>query len=554
MEARKEYDLIVLGTGIAGLSAALAAHEKGLRPLVIEKADKVGGGTTNSYGLIWVGNNHLARAAGYEDNRDDIIDYMRFLAGGEAFEDNLIAYVDRSPLVLKFFESCGIPFHLTPSVADHYFGVAPGAREKGRSLEVDLISGFDLGEWQHRVRMSTIQPCYITAEEQISWGGVNRFSNWDQDLVRQRREHDMRGKGLGLVCQFLKALLDRKVPIVTGQTVRNLLVRDGRVTGVVTDKGEIEALQGVVLATGGYESNNDLVASFEGLPGWMSQCPTSNTGDGLALGTEVGGAVHLIRNNMGLFLGFGIPLKDKAAEPEFHLAGIIELCSPHTMVVNQSGGRFADEAYFQGMIPSLRYFNPLTHSHSNLPCFLIFDAHYATKYSFAGRPAGAEMPGWLAQDTTIPGLAKRLGIDPQGLEETVERFNTFARSGSDTDFKRGELAWRLAKPDAPLGVNPSLGEISQCPFYGIELHPSALGSAGLLTNSSAQVLNQRREAIAGLYATGNTAAHTEFGAGYQAGYTLASSMTFGYLAVEHMLQTAPMLAQAAKPQQRARHR
>jgi 3-oxosteroid 1-dehydrogenase len=128
MTAANEYDVIVLGTGIAGLAAALAPREKGMRPLVIEKADKVGGGTTNSYGLIWNGNNHIASAAGYKDGRDEILAYMRFLAGGEAFEENVIAYVDRSPEVLRFFEACGISFRITKGVGDHYFGVAPGAK------------------------------------------------------------------------------------------------------------------------------------------------------------------------------------------------------------------------------------------------------------------------------------------------------------------------------------------------------------------------------------------------------------------------------------------
>ncbi len=104
MKGDQEYDVVVLGTGIAGLSVALAAHARGLRPLLIEKTDKLGGGTTNSYGLIWIGQNHLARAAGYEDSRDDVLSYMRFLAGGEAIEDNLIAYVDHAPNALKFFE------------------------------------------------------------------------------------------------------------------------------------------------------------------------------------------------------------------------------------------------------------------------------------------------------------------------------------------------------------------------------------------------------------------------------------------------------------------
>jgi 3-oxosteroid 1-dehydrogenase len=544
MTAANEYDVIVLGTGIAGLAAALAASQKGMRPLVLEKADKVGGGTTNSYGLIWIGNNHIASEAGYKDSRDEILAYMRFLAGGEAFEENLNAYVDQSPEALRFFEACGIPFRITKGVADHYLGVAPGAKAEGRSLEVDLISGYDLGEWRNRVRMSSVQPCSITAEEQVNWGGVNRFSDWDQKLVADRRKWDMRGKGLGLVCQFLKALLDRNVEIVTGQEVRQLVLDKGDVRGVVTDDGPIRARHGVVLATGGYESNPTLVAAFEGLPGWMSQCPTSVTGDGLVLGTEVGGAVHLIRNNMGLFLGFGIPLADRTAEPEFHLAGIIELCSPHTMVVNQCGRRFADETYFQGMIPSLRQFDTLTHHYANLPCYLIFDANYASSYSFAGRPAGLPIPDWAACASTVQELATKLGIDRAGLHDTVDRFNAFVEAGRDSDFHRGELAWRLAKSEKPVGVNPTLGTIAKPPFYGIELHPSALASAGLLVNASAQVLNQRRSPIPGLYALGNAAAHVEFGAGYQAGYTLASSMTFGYLAVKHILQVTPARAAA----------
>jgi 3-oxosteroid 1-dehydrogenase len=537
----RDYDVIVLGTGVAGLSAALAAHERGLRPLVIEKTGKLGGGTTNSYGLIWVGNNHIAKAQGYQDDRDSVFSYMKFLAGGEATEENLIAYVDESPKALKFFEGCGIPFRITRGLADHYFGVAPGAAREGRSLEVDLISGRELGEWQHRVRMSDVQPCYITCEEQIGWGGVNRFSHWDQNLVAARREDDMRGKGLGLVCQLLKALLDRKVRIHTGENISRLAVEGSRVRGVVTGKGTITARHGVVIATGGYDANPELIATYEALPGWKPQSRTSD-GDGLTLGTEVGAAVHLIRNNMGLFLGFDIPAEGKRSEAEFHIAGIIELCSPHTMVVNRAGERFADEAYFQGMIPSLRHFDSLTHSYPNLPCYLIFDQQYAASYSFAGLPASATLPDWVARADTVHSLAKKLQIDPAGLARTVDRFNRFASGGRDTDFKRGELAWRLAKADVPLGVNPSLGSIAKPPFYAVELHPSGLESAGLWTNALGQVLNLRRKPIPGLYALGNAAAHTDFGAGYQAGYTLASSMTFAYLASDHMRQEMSVAA------------
>src|SRR5437660_10653800 len=203
MTANGAYDVVVLGSGIAGLAGALAAHELGLRAAVFEKAAKIGGGTVNSYGLIWVGQNHLAQAAGYADSRDETVAYMRFLGGGSLDEERMQSFVDRSPEALKFFEGCGVGFRMVRGVTDHYYGRAPGAKALGRSVEVDLISGSALGDWRERVLTPHDVPCFVTAEEQISWGGINTFSQWDQALVRERNERDMRGKGLGLICHFL---------------------------------------------------------------------------------------------------------------------------------------------------------------------------------------------------------------------------------------------------------------------------------------------------------------------------------------------------------------
>ena len=232
------YDVVVLGSGIAGLSAALAAHEAGLKPVILEKSNLLGGCTTNSYGLVWVGENHLQREAGLKDSRDSILRYMRYLGGGEHNEDRLTTFVDRSPAILKRFADWGIAFRLVRGVTDHYFGMAPGALEEGRTLEVELISGFDLGEWKDRIVIPEDVPCYVTAEEQVSWGGINRFSQWDQDIVRERKARDMRGKGLGLVCHFVKALAARKVPILTGLNVERLAYDGRRVTGVTMASGE----------------------------------------------------------------------------------------------------------------------------------------------------------------------------------------------------------------------------------------------------------------------------------------------------------------------------
>jgi 3-oxosteroid 1-dehydrogenase len=168
MTSSDAWDVVVLGSGIAGLAGALAAHELGLRPIVLEKASTLGGGTVNSYGLIWVGQNHLAQAAGYSDTRDETIAYMRFLSGGSLDDDRMSTFVDRSPEALKFFEKCGIRFHVVRGVTDHYYGKSPGSHAIGRSVEVDLISGFDLGDWRDRVSTPDDVPCFVTAEEQIT--------------------------------------------------------------------------------------------------------------------------------------------------------------------------------------------------------------------------------------------------------------------------------------------------------------------------------------------------------------------------------------------------
>ena len=531
------HDVIVLGSGIAGLAAALAAHQLGLQAILVEKSDQLGGTTSDSYGLIWVGANHLMRAAGMADSRDDIIRYLTFLGGGELCEERMLALVDRSPAAVTFFEACGIPFQLIGGIVDHYFGVAAGARGAGRSLEAALVSGYELGPWRDKVRTPQDAPYFVTAAEQFAWGGINRYSTWDRDLVASRRATDMRGKGVGLVTQFVKALIGRGVPIRLGAEVDSLSIADGRVTGVRLSDGEtLTARKGVVLATGGYEWNAELMRDFDPIPGLQPLSPPSSTGDGLIMAAEIGAAIRRIQNNLSVMLGFYLVPDEPGRAPIQCMAGISEMCSPHTIVVNKAGLRFADESYFQSVVPELRRFDTLAHAHANLPCFLVFDRQFAESYSLAHLPIGSAVPASVARADTIAGLAAELGVDADGLARTIARFNGFAKNGVDEDFQRGALRWRLADRSNEARRNPSLGTLDRPPFYGLELHPS-LGStsAGLLTNAHAQVLHQRRHPIPGLYASGVVAARTELGAGYQAGLNLASGMTFSYLAVQHML-------------------
>ena len=142
------FDVVVVGSGIAGVATALAAREAGLRPVLLEKADKLGGGTSFSMGGIWIGINHLMLAAGYKDSRDDVLSYMRFVGAEETDDERLVAYVDRGPEALKFFEDFGIRFRISRGLTDHYFGVAPGSVAEGRCLNTDFIAATDLGDWQ----------------------------------------------------------------------------------------------------------------------------------------------------------------------------------------------------------------------------------------------------------------------------------------------------------------------------------------------------------------------------------------------------------------------
>ncbi len=319
-----------------------------------------------------------------------------------------------------------------------------------------------------------------------------------------------------------------------------LRVEDGRVTGVVMRSGEVVAARkGVILATGGYGANPQMSWEFEQLPGFAHEdpglIPASLTGDGLVLGAEIGGIVHRVENSLRVMLSYTVPPELPGEAPTSVHAGIVELCSPHTLLVNKYGRRFADETFFQGIVPQLRLFDPGQHEYPNLPAYLIFDAQYLKKYSFANRPVGSDVPKTVSRAGTLSELAAKLGIDGAELENTVHRFNGFVESGGDADFHRGEHQWKLAAATAARGSNGSLGTVAEPPFYGIELHPAGGSSAGLLTDAHARVIHQRRRPIPGLYASGNAAAATEQGVGYQAGLSLASSMTFSYLAIRHML-------------------
>ena len=520
------HDVIVLGGGCAGLATGIAAAVLGLDVLVLEAAPQLGGGTANASGFLWVGANHLHAAAGGNDTPEAVRQYLTYVAAGGADPARLEAFATQAPEALRFFIAAGIPFRLAPRI-DHY-GMAPGAMAGGRILDTPPIDASVLDAWAERVAVPAGPLHRLGGAEAVRLGGANSQAAWDAALVLAREAPGRRGAGAGLVTWLVGTALAHGVRLRVATPAARLVQEAGRVTGVVTAGGEVlRARRGVVLACGGYESNPELVDRFEALPGWQSMFPPSLRGDGLVMAQEIGAAVHVIGNNLSIFLGFRNP---EEAPDLCRLSGTQELVAPHTMVVNRQGRRFADESFFQAVAPHLRAFDPARGERPNLPAFLVFDAQYGAGQSFAGRPPGAPIPDWVPRADTLAGLAALLGIDPAGLVATAARFSADARAGHDSEQRRGETPWGLAR----LAPAATLGSVEQAPFYGVELHPTALASAGLLADATARVLHVRGQPITGLYAVGNAAARTETGAGYQTGYSLASGLTFGLLAARDM--------------------
>ena len=512
-------DVVVLGGGCAGLFTAIAARLQGLDCLVLEAADKLGGGTANSSGLLWVGANHLAAPG---DTAEEVRAYLSYVAAGSGDAARMEAYAATAPEALRIFEATGIPFRVSPRI-DHY-GMAPGARAGGRILETPPVDAATLGDWADRVAVPSGPLHRLGASELGRLGGANSQAAWDAALALERDRPTQRGLGAGLMVWLVAAALKQGVVIRTATRAAALVMEGGRAAGIVTDAGErIAARRAVVLAAGGYESNAALVDRFEAMPGWQSMFPPALQGDALVMAQEQGAAVHVVGNNLSVFLGFRNP---EEAPDLCRLSGTQELTAPHTIVVNRQGRRFADETFFQSVAPRLRDFDPRTAEMPNLPAFLVFDSQYGARQSFGGRPPGAPIPQWVPRAETLAGLAAQLGIDSDGLAATVARFNADARAGHDSEHRRGETPWGLGR------LNPAatLAPIERAPFFGLRLHPTALSSAGLLADAQARVLHVRGQPIPGLYAVGNAAARTETGAGYQTGYSLASGMTFGHIA------------------------
>jgi 3-oxosteroid 1-dehydrogenase len=537
-----EADVVVLGSGGAAMTAAIAAHDFGAKQVVIlEKSGMVGGTTAMSGGMLWIPGNHHQLEAGIEDSDEDIVAYLDAIAPGQLDPDTLGAFMESGPEMLRYFAD-KTPVRLQ-AFADFpdYQPYMPGAKpDGGRSLDNEAFCFERLGKWAARVNPSKMAyPLRGSLIEAV-------HGTMDEATLAERDAHDYRGLGQALAGSLFMAVLDRGIPVEFEKRARKLVkegAKDGaRVIGVVAEdeRGRdfrVRARRGVVIATGGFEWNEHLVKTFLRGPLTGPVSVPENEGDGLLMAIEAGAQLGNMQNAFWMQSALEFKPQHRNAKPNYML-GSDERARPGAILVNRAGKRFVNEAAnYNAVGKAIVAFDAGTHSYANLPYWLILDQRYKDKYPTFTSPPGSPIPSYMMQAETLEELAALAGIDAAGLAASVERFNGMVRAGHDDDFNRGDNSydnfymWGDPAFEAPYRT---LGVIDQGPYYAVKMESGALGTAGgPKTNGDAQVLDWQGHPIPGLYAAGNAMAAVLGEAYGGAGGTLGPGMTFGYLAGKH---------------------
>jgi 3-oxosteroid 1-dehydrogenase len=548
-----EFDVVVAGSGAAGMTAALTAAHHGLSVVVLEKTAWFGGSTARSGGGIWAPGNEVLRRAGVRDTPEQARTYLAHVAGDCVPAGRQRALLEHAPAMLAFVRAAApVDFAWVPGYAD-YYPEAPGGLAQGRSVEPRPLDGRVLGP-----ELAHLGPPYLPAPDGVTitqadyrWLSLGprhprAIAASAKVLGRLARARVLRHRtlsmGQALAAGLRAGLLAREVPVWLSTPMTGLHLDGGRVTGVeVTRDGQpalIRAGRGVVLAAGGFEHNAGMRQRYQRPPigtEWTTGA-AGNTGDAITAGEAAGAALDLMDD---AWWGPSIPL---AGRPYFVLA---ERSLPGSMLVNGAGQRFVNES-----APYVDAVHAMYDGHAggtpHIPAWLIIDQRYRNTYVFAGRAPRKPLPRrWFAagvahRAATLAELAGSAGLDPGALARTVARFNEFAQAGRDEDFGRGDSAYDRYYGDPRQRPNPCLAPLRQPPFYAIQIVPGDLGTkGGLRTDERARVLRPDGSPIAGLYAAGNASASVMGHSYAGAGATIAPAMTFGYLAALDLAAPSP---------------
>ena len=528
-------DVVVVGSGGAALTAALAARSTGAEVVVLEKSGLVGGTTAMSGGLLWIPNNRHMRLEGRDDSFDEAFRYIHRLAGGRRTDEDVRTVLEAGPGMVGFLEeSTEIRFE-TLDKPDYHPEFA-GAKTGGRCLAPLPLMGSLLGDWLPRLRPASGFGVPLSWRELDEMNGVFHPERLDLARLAERAEAGFIGMGRSLAGWLLKACVDAGVDIRLDTPARALLTEGRRVYGVAAggDPGaaavEVKAARGTILAAGGFEWNERLVAQFVAGPVTHPlSCPT-NEGDTLTMARAIGADLANMWD-LWRFPSAAIPGEEYGGRPLSRMvAG--ERSLPGTIMVNHKGKRFVNEAHpYTDVGRAFMAWDPVASGYENYPAWAVFDRHFRDTYSVLTLMPDDDDPSWLTRADSIEELAERLGIDPVALGDSVERFNGMVAGGRDLDFGRGDSLFDQYYADFGHEPSPTLGAVKKPPYYALAVYPGAIGSAGgLLTDGHGRVHHVDGTPIPDLYAAGDAAASC-FGPAYGGpGGPLGHGLTVGYLA------------------------
>ncbi|MEV6602936.1 3-oxosteroid 1-dehydrogenase [Kutzneria sp. NPDC051319] len=545
-----EYDVVVVGSGASGMTAALTAAKRGLSCVVVEKAPTFGGSAARSGAGIWIPNNPVVLAAGVPDTYAKATQYLAAVVGNGSTPERQKAFLDNGPAMISFvLNNSPLRFRFMDGYSD-YYPELPGGMPNGRSIEPDMFDGNLLG-----AELAHLNPSYLAVpaglvvfSSEYKWlnlAAVNAkgVAVAAGCLARGTSATSAGQKpltmGQALAAGLRAGLMGANVPVWLNTPLSDLHVEGDRVTGVVVTSNGVPSLvrarRGVVIGSGGFEHNADMRVQYQRQPitTYWTVGAKENTGDGIQAGHRLGAALNLMEDS---WWGPAIPLPD---EPYFCLA---ERTLPGSILVNQAGQRFVNEAAPYSDVVHVMYDkNP---GAPDIPAWLITDQNYRNRYLFRDVLPALPLPdawyqsGSVANAWSIEDLAAKIGVPPATLRTTVNRFNGFAFSGVDADQNRGRSAYDHYYTDPAVFPNSCLAPLWEAPFYAFKIVPGDLGTkGGLVTDARARVLREDGSVIPGLWAAGNASAAVMGHSYAGAGSTIGPAMTFGYVAANDIATT-----------------
>jgi 3-oxosteroid 1-dehydrogenase len=520
-----DVDVVVLGSGGAGLTAALTAATSGASVEVYEKAATVGGTTAVSGGIIWIPAHN--RASEGELTVDDAMSYLRAQSLGFMDDELVEVFVRTGSAMLDFVEAHSeLRFEVAEGFPDYKPELPGGRPTGGRSLNAKPFDLSRLGDWRDRITSFPAD-----------------FSNVGIDAETRARIHaslddesdDYCVAGTALIAGLLKGLLDLSVRPRTGARALELIADSGQIVGVriLADGKElrVRARRGVVLGTGGFEWDSKLVEAYLRGPMHGAVSPPNNTGDGLRMAMTHGADLA----NMGE--AWWVPIVQLPADtfqghPRSRSVRL-ERTRPRSIIVNRAGKRFLNEAgEYNSMAGPFQYLDP-KHGYANDPAWIVFDSMHLKRYGFLGVAPGEPAPEWFSPAADLAELGAKTGIDPDGLARTLAAWNDNVAHETDPEFGRGSSAYDGYWGDdkATTEAGRTLGPIDMPPYYAVPVSIGAMGTkGGPRTDSDGRVLHVSGAVIPGLYAAGNAMAGATGKAYGGAGGTLGPAMVFGYRA------------------------